>query len=563
MPEREDQEEGVDMGDVNSPKAAATETAARRPDGHRKIAAEAKRYGRMALGIFRLARTPAIADPFRALRRNTENREANFLDLVKRTVYADLGNPYHKMLELAGCEYRDLERAVRRDGLEAALQKLLEAGVYLAHDELKGKVPIVRSGQLISAGESSFNNPLIRGQIETRSSGSRSKGTRTPHSVAAELHWEQYHALLARELGIEHDAFIAMLPILPSVAGLTVSLRGPRFGWQIRRWYAVGGNLRDSGHYRALTQTMIWIGKMAGASCHFPTYLPENDFAPVAEFIADRKAAGERCCVGGFVSPAVRVAAAARERGLDIRGTVFSVGGEALTPAKRFAIEASGAEVYPFYAMVELGPVGYACRQMKTGNCVHLFEDLVAAISRRKRAPLSETEVNSLLFTTLTPFASRVLINAEMDDSGIIEKVDCDCLFSRVGYGRQIRDIGSFGKLTGQGMTLAGTDVVRVLEEALPQRLGGSPGDYQLVEEESAVQTVMTLRVSPRAGKSSPEAIRSCFLEELTRHYGGTLAARTWRHAEGVQVIIAQPFATATGKVLPLHLLSSRPSGPS
>ena len=551
------------MENADSLPQDAARFAAHKVHRHKKFLVEVSRYSRMALGIFELARTPGIADPVAALRRNTENREVNFLDLVARTVYANPENPYRKMLQMAQCEYPDLERAVQQDGLEATLEQLLRAGVYLAHDELKGKVPIIRSGEVISTGEHSFDNPLVRGQMETRSSGSRSKGTRTPHSVAAQIQWEQYHAVLARELGIEHDAFIAMLPILPSVAGLTVSLRGSRFNWHIRRWYAVGGNLRDSGHYRALTRTMIWIGKMAGAACHFPTYLPENDFSPVAEYIAQRKAAGERCCVGGFVSPAVRVAAAAMEKGLDIRGTVFSVGGEALTSAKRSTIEASGGEVYPFYSIVELGPVGYACRRMKTGNCVHLFEDLVAAISRRKLAPLSETEVNSLLFTALTPSASRVLINAEMDDCGTIEKVTCDCLFSRVGYGKQIRDIASYGKLTGQGMTLAGTDVVRVLEEALPQRLGGGPGDYQLVEEESGVQTVMTLRVSPRAGKLNPDTIRSCFLEELTRHYGGTLAARTWRHAEGVKVIIAQPLATSTGKVLPLHLLSSRQAGPS
>jgi hypothetical protein len=74
---------------------------------------------------------------------------------------------------------------------------------------------------------------------------------------------------------------------------------------------------------------------------------------------------------------------------------------------------------------------------MKTGNSVHLFEDLVAATSRKRLAPLSQTEVESLLYTTLTPFASRVLINAEMDDSGTIEQINCDCLYGQIGYGRQ------------------------------------------------------------------------------------------------------------------------------
>jgi hypothetical protein len=87
--------------------------------------------------------------------------------------------------------------------------------------------------------------------------------------------------------------------------------------------------------------------------------------------------------------------------------------------------------------------------------------------------------------------------------------------------------------------------------------LGGGPGDYQLVEHEGATQTQLTLRVSPRVGISSPEKARECFLKEIRRFYGGTLAARMWSHAEGVEVAIAEPLATLTGKVLPLHLLGS------
>jgi hypothetical protein len=223
-------------------------------------------------------------------------------------------------------------------------------------------------------------------------------------------------------------------------------------------------------------------------------------------------------------------------------------------------LEAAGGEVFPFYAVVELGPVDYACRNMKTGNCVHLFEDLLAAISHCRVAPLSEVEVNSLMYTTLTPYASRALINAEMDDSGIIEKVDCECLFGRIGYSRQIRDIASFGKLTGLGMTLAGTDVLSILEEILPRRFGGSPGDYQLVEGEGIAQTMMTLRVNPRTGASNADDIQRCFLDELKKLYGGTLTARMWQHAEAVHVVIAPPISTPTGKVLPLHLLGAQKS---
>jgi hypothetical protein len=287
----------------------------------------------------------------------------------------------------------------------------------------------------------------------------------------------------------------------------------------------------------------------------FPTYLKTNDFREAAEYVSRRRSQGARCVVESYTSPAVRVAAAALEAGLDMSGTMFLVAGEALTAAKRATIEKAGAEVYPSYPITEVGLVGHACRQMKTGNCVHLWHDGLAVISHRRRAPLSEVEVNALLFTPVRAFAPFVLINAEMDDAGVIEPASCDCLFSRLGFKQQVRDIFSFGKLTGQGMTLVGTDLVMILEEALPSRLGGAPGDYQLVEREGAAQTQLTLRVSPRVRVSSAEKIRECFLSELRGYYGGTLAARTWSHAEAVEVVIAEPFSTITGKVLSLHLL--------
>jgi hypothetical protein len=251
------------------------------------------------------------------------------------------------------------------------------------------------------------------------------------------------------------------------------------------------------------------------------------------------------------------VAAAALERGLDLRGTLFQVTGETLTGAKRALIERAGAEVFPFYWISELGPIGYSCRQMRTGNCVHLFRDALAVIGHPRQAPLSDVQVNSLLFTTLLPFAPHVLINVEMDDSGVIEPAGCDCLFTRAGLTEQIRDISSFGKLTGQGMTLVGTDLVRILEETLPARFGGHPGDYQLVEQEGPAQTQLRLHVSPRVLRSSPQAVRDCFLQEIRRFHGGALAARVWRHTEALEVVQAEPLTTSTGKVLPLHLLGA------
>ncbi|MGD0015347.1 MAG: hypothetical protein ABSD56_13155 [Bryobacteraceae bacterium] len=518
---------------------------------------EAVYYSRMALGIYKFLRTKPHPDPEAVIRRQLENREAIFLDTTRRVIFANPHNPYHEMFRLAGCTFEDLAQAVARDGLEATLAVLHRQGVYLTHDEFKGKTPIVRSGRHIATGTASFRNPLVAGLMESRSSGTRSKGTRTPQSTKAELYREALEQLRDREFGLEGRAHIEVKPVLPSIIGLRSCLQAHRRGYKVERWFAVGGGLRDSAHYRGLTRGLVWFGNLLGAKAPYPSYLPPNNFAPVAEWIARRRAEGAACVLTCYSSLAVRIAAAAMDQGLDIRDTLFIVGGEALTDAKRSVIEKAGVEVYPRYGMSEISVVGHACRQMKTGNCVHLFHGSHAVISHLRRAPLTDTEVSALLFTTLLPFAPHVLINAEMGDSGIIEPARCDCLFSRLGFTKQVRDISSFGKLTGQGMTLVGTDIVRLLEEVLPARLGGAAGDYQLVEHEGGAQTQLTLRISPHAGISCPEKAKECFLKEIRRFYGGTLAARIWSHAEGIDVVIAEPLSTLAGKVLPLHLLGS------
>jgi hypothetical protein len=461
------------------------------------------------------------------------------------------------MFRLAGCCYEDLADSVKRNGLEATLAAIQRQGVYLTHDEFKGKQPIIRSGKHIPATDASFLNVLVSGLMESSSSGSRSRGTRTRHSTESRIHWEAYAMLFRDEFGLAGRAHVETKSILPDLSGLSSIIGASRLGSGVERWFTVGGAIRHSGHYRVMTNAMVLLVNLLGGKAPFPTHLPPNDFSPVANLLARRRAEGVTCVVRGMISSAVRVAAAASQRKLDIRGTLFVVGGEALTDAKRAVIEAAGAEVFPSYWIAEVGPIGYACRQMRSGNCVHLFRDSVAVISHRRVAPLSDVEVDSLLFTTLLPSPTRVLINAEMDDSGVIEKTTCDCVFARAGFTEQIRDVFSFGKLTGQGMTLVGSDLARILEEALPARFGGGPGDYQLVEREGELQTELALRVSPRVQIDSPEKVKDCFLSEVRGFIGGTVASRVWRHTEAVEVVIAEPVATRNGKIHPLHLLGT------
>lgn len=515
---------------------------------------EAAYYTNMTLAVYRLLRRPYGCGTD-ILWEQLAHREERFLEIAHRKVFANPRNPYHELFRLAGCEWSDLAESVKSRGLEATLANLAAEGVYLTHDEFKGKAPLVRGGRHIRFRREVLLNPLGHGYIESVSSGSRSRGTPTRTSTELQVYRDVYDQLRTREFSLEARARGLLQPILPSTSALRNSIDQARAGRKIDRWFSVRGGLRDSGHYRGLTHFLVGLGRSLGAPIPWPTYLPPNDFLPVAEWIAESKREGRLCALRSFVSPAVRVALAAREADLDISGTIFFVGGEALTESKRASLEEAGCEVYPNYAISEIGTVGAACRQMKSGNCVHLFRHALAVITRVRQAPLSGLDVQSLMFTNLLPSASAFLINAEMDDSGVLEPATCRCEYSAAGLTTRVRDIFSYGKLTGQGITLFGSDVLGILETALPRRFGGAPGDYQLVEQEGERQTELVLRVSPRTGATSTAEVHAFFLSELRKCYGGTLAARLWKHSAGFSVVIEEPCATGNGKVLPLHVL--------
>jgi hypothetical protein len=520
---------------------------------------EIRYYARLGAGIREYLRAPVDRNPKDSIRARMENREANFVQTVRQAVFSIPGQPYREMFRLAGCEEGDLADSVRRHGLEATLDQLRRNGVWLDHDEFKGTLPIVRSGKHIPSKTGSFRNPLTLGLMEGSSGGSRSKGTRSPRSVAELLTREAHYAIFTEEFALSGHALVEVKAILPSTTGLNPCLRAARSGNRVERWFVPGGSWRSSAHYRVATYALTLWGKALGARMPMPTQLPWNDFAPVARWVAERKAQGVACVVGASASAGVRVSRAALDQGLDIAGTQFLLNAEALSDAKGAVLQEAGCRASSHYGISEVGGIGTGCGAMANRSCVHLFRDSMAAINYPRRAPFADVDVNAILLTTLLPSAPHVFINVDMQDCGIIEKATCHCTYAKAGFSEQIRGIYSYGKLTGWGMTLLGTDVAHLIEEVLPGRLGGIPGDCQLAQRASGSDTVLSLRVSPRLKLDSPERARECFLVELRKLYGGSLAARTWAHADAVEVVIAEPLRTLSGKVLPLHLVQESP----
>ena len=66
-------------------------------------------------------------------------------------------------------------------------------------------------------------------------------------------------------------------------------------------------------------------------------------------------------------------------------------------------------------------------------------------------------------------------------------------------------------------MSYLGGELIALLEEALPARFGGSPSDYQLVEDEVGGLARVELLVSPRVGEVNEPELVAYVLDALAR----------------------------------------------
>ena len=128
-----------------------------------------------------------------------------------------------------------------------------------------------------------------------------------------------------------------------------------------------------------------------------------------------------------------------------------------------------------------------------------------------------------------------------------------------------LRQVRSFSKLTAEGVTLVGSEMEHILESVLPARFGGTPLDYQLMEEEDGGGlTRVVLIVSPRVGVVDERAVIDAVLTALRGASLGTAVGGGLLGAAGaLRVRRAEPIVTARGKLLPLHLGQRTPQAPS
>jgi hypothetical protein len=493
-----------------------------------------------------------------AVRRGLAARGDNFLGIARRGIYANPASPYLPLLRRAGCEYGDLETSVRERGLEPTLAALRAEGVYVTFEEYKGRRPIERGDLVIETDDHTFDNPLTRKGYEASTGGSTGKRGSRVDTDLDNLMGQAPHLLIARHVhGIFGHPICVWHGSLPDSTGIGIYLRAVPTGGYPKKWFTpiTGRAARPALRFRFATGYLLAVSRLMGVPCPWPEPLPVERAVEIARWGNAAVREHGACELTTTISLAVRVAMAAHDAGIDLTGAVFVCGGEPFTAAKNAAIRRVGARAVPLYISEDTGPMGIPCVDPVEENDQHLLEDNLAVIQHPREVYGSGVEVDAFYFTALKGMASKVLLNMESDDYGIAEERDCGCALHELGYHRHLRRIRSFGKLTGEGVTLVGSEMLRVLEEVLPQRFGGTAQDFQLLEEEGDDGLArLTLLVHPDLNVEREEELIEVMLQELSKgSLAGGQASSLWEQASIFHVRRQPPIWTERGKLIPIR----------
>ncbi|HRJ21530.1 MAG TPA: hypothetical protein PLF84_20975 [Bryobacteraceae bacterium] len=527
-------------------------------------------FARYLSGLPRfLRRQMSLADAEALIRRGFEQREANFLLLMERGVYGHPGSPYAWLLRQARCEFGDLRTLVQQRGLESTLRQLRAEGVSVSFEEMKGRVPLVRNGQTLAVTAASFRNPHLSSAYQSESGGSTGTSTRVDHDLE-HLAIRSAHLLLTYHAHGSFDLpFAIWRGVLPDGSGLNNILTGAHHGRMPVNWFSptVPGAPPPALRFRLATYGSVITGRLAGTRFPWPEMVPVDQAIRIARWAREMIETHGGCQINAPVSRALRVAVAARDAGIDLTGAVFVIAGEPATPAKVAGIRASGASCYTTYGFVEAGRVAMGCAQPVSCNDLHILTDAFAVLPFPRRVPGIDVkvEVDALNITSLLLTTPQILLNAEVDDYGVVEERRCGCPLDRFGYHHHVRDIHSFRKLTGEGVTLVGGEMIDIMERVLPARFGGSALDYQLMEEEDERGfTRLSLLVSPRVPLADENAVVETIMNELSASSVMADAARNiWAQAGTFRIQRREPVLTRHGKLFPLRLVRKGDSGAS
>ena len=453
-------------------------------------------YGRFLIGLRGYLRnTITLAQARDLVKERLTRRTESLLLMAERSVFGLRTSPYRELLRLAGCELGDFVALVNDRGVEDALLALRKSGVYFTFEEFKGRELVVRDGREIPITPGQFDNPYLSRYFGTRTSGSTGKATRVSTDLDHLAVGAEHRLLCLDAHGVVDLPYAIWRPPLPAGSGINQVLRCARWGRAPVRWFTphVHSDFRPSMKFRLANSMTIALGRAFGSVLPWP---------------------------------------------------------EPATRAKVRRVLDSGASIMTDYGAAEMGRVAIGCPNRAADGDVHVLLDAMAIIGFPREIPSTDETVTAFHITALNPSTPKLLFNVEFDDCGVIEERACGCPLESLGLTQHLREIRSFGKLVGEGVTLLSSEMAHVIEEVLPSRFGGSPLDYQLEETEGEDGlTRLTLVVSPRIPLPADSEVVGALLQALSDvSLAADTASAAWKQGDSLCLRREEPHISPRGK---------------
>ena len=519
---------------------------------------ELKMFGRYARALRAFYSEEVSLDEAQAVMAEGQaHREESLLQTIRKGIFDVPRSPYLALLRWAGIEFGDVERLVRSEGVEGALQALHTAGVRISLDEFKGRRPIQRPGLELPVTSDDFDSPLMSPHFEGLTGGSSGVQRRLLVDLGMIAHDAAAHRVVLESLGASHMPSATWRAVPPNNSGLKKPLMGARIGIPLERWYSELPTRWDPANfkYAAFTAYTVLAARWAGRRFPYPELVTREDVRIIVDWMAGKVAAGTPAYMDCAASAAVRICQAALDSGADLTGSIFRTGDESLTRARAEIIQRAGARVVVGYASSETGPITMGCCEPLSADDGHILTDKIAVIQGAPGSTEPGRE-DVLLMTTIFPACPKLLLNVDSGDCGVLETRDCNCGLDRAGFKLHLRNIHSREKLTSEGILLPPSEICRLVEEVLPAAFGGGPTDYQLIEDGRGGIPVIRIAIRPKVGPLDEATVVRTFLAAMSQaDTGGALMAQQLEQAGTVSVVRQEPHRSPVGKMIPLFVV--------
>jgi hypothetical protein len=475
-------------------------------------------------------------------------RNAGFLALVEQEILGRARRPYRALLDCANWDRNRLRRSLTDEGLEGTLERLADDGVFLEAEEIKGRKPLVRGGREIPF--TPLDLEFVNGPtVPLGTSGTSGPRTKNPVDLDGLRLQASTKVPMLDALGAIDLPLVLYYPAL-SAAGIGHMISFALAGVPPRAWFC---HLPESASpqrtWGLWLRALVGAARLRGVRLPLPRLAPVTQPKPLVDWLRREAIAG--AVVATFPGSALRLQESADAAGVDLPPITWLLGGEPVSPRKLERLTGRGHRVYPWYGAVDTGRIAIGCLDPCASDDMHLLTDRFAAITRDPGGGRSDP--GRLFLTGLVPGMHKLLLNVDCGDHVRLEKRRCGCPLERLGLDWHVHHVRSTQKLTLDGITLP-ADVVRDLaEERLPAACGGSPADYQILEEEDEDGlTRLVVRVEPTLD-AEDAAIARATQDVLSTAAGGAGdLARRLRAGGVVSVRRERPEFSRGGKLLGL-----------